>query len=96
MATSTAGTNTTTRLPFALQFQSGGLSRADIASIAEHIKDDLNVTHPIIPSAFEAGKLFIPNRGFLLLRPGDWIAVGTTGWPVLVESAAMTADWTHS
>ncbi len=99
MATSTAGTNATTTLPFALQWQKAGLSPADLATLRSHILDyrvSATAAARILPGALEAGQLFIPNRGVLKLEPGDWIAIGTTGWPFLIQSAAMTADFTHS
>lgn len=96
MATSTAGTNTTTVLPVAIQWQRAGVSAADLATIAAAIKDYRINGNPIYPGALGSGQLFVPNRGFLKLIPGDWIAVGTTGWPYIIQEAAMTADWTHS
>ncbi len=96
MATLTAGTNTTVRLPIAIQWQRAGISAADLATIRNAIKDPQINGSPIYPGALEGGQLFIPNRGFVRIDPGDWIAVGTTGWPFLIHSTAMTADWTHS
>lgn len=70
---------------------------ADVAQIAANIKDDLNPAHPISPGAFaKNGYLYVPNRGRLLLLPGDYVAYGSTGWPILVSAAAVAADWTHS
>ena len=96
MATKTLGTNGTTTLPYAIQW-TPGFSPADVATIQEQMLDDVNVAHPIWPGAFSNnGLLFIPNRGVLKVLPGDWIGVGTTGWPILVAAAAETADWTTS
>lgn len=96
MATKTMGTNGTTTLPFALQWQPGGLSPADLATLTAHIKAD-NAFGNIEPRAVEMGQLFLPKkRGVIRLLPGDWIAVGTTGWPILIADPAVTADWTHS
>ena len=46
-----------------------------------------------LPGAFSFnGQLFIPNRGWLKLFPGDVIAVDpVSGWPILISSNALTA-----
>lgn len=93
MALKAFGTNATTTLT-CLPAWNPEFSIADIASIAAHILDDLNVASPIVPGAFAAGRLVIPNRGFLLLRPGDTVAYDSTGWPILVNAASRTANWT--
>lgn len=98
MATKTLGTNGTATLPFAIQWYPGTtISPADLATIQESILNDINPAHPIWPGAFSNnGLLFVPNRGVLQVLPGDWIGVGTTGWPVLLAPTAETADWTNS
>lgn len=53
------------------------------------------------PGAFNNnGRLYIPNRGWLTLLPGDWVAVDNTGWPVLLSQLAAGAggsgNWRHS
>lgn len=99
MATITAGTAATTTLT-ALTYSRGlNMADADIATIAEAILNDQNVSHPIWPGAFaRTGLLYIPNRGLLQCLPGDVVAVGpTTGWPILIaKNAAASADWVHS
>lgn len=97
MATVTLGTNATTSLT-ALAWNSV-VSDADVATIAQLIRNDQNVAHPTIPSAFvKNGLLFVPNRGELRLMPGDYVGVDeTTGWPILVSARAIAAGpWTHS
>ena len=44
------------------------------------------------------GKLFIPNRGMLVLRAGDFIGWNTTtGWPIVVSADdAANGPWTHT
>jgi hypothetical protein len=49
------------------------------------------------------GVLYVPNRGYLKVLPGDWIGVDATGWPILLSQRAIigvTTDaptsWTHS
>lgn len=101
MATITLGTTAQTSLNPALKFLRGygsGMSAADIASIALAIKDDLGNAHAIIPSAFSAeGMLFIPNRGVLKIREGDYVGVDSQGWPILVSANSIAnAAWTHS
>lgn len=71
--------------------------QADVASIAANILNDLDPAHPIFPGAFGFnGRLYIPNRGFLNLQPGDVVAYDDTGWPVLVSanSIAHGSSWT--
>src|SRR5216684_6543451 len=96
MATGTIGTNATGSLVSKLF--GGALAPADIASIANSIKDDQNNLHPIWPGAWsQAGTLFVPNRGTLKVLPGDYVAVdATTGWPILISArAAASGPWTH-
>jgi hypothetical protein len=44
------------------------------------------------------GKLYVPNRGMLTLRAGDYICWdATTGWPVVVSGdAAANGPYTHT
>ena len=95
MATSTFGTNANNSLTALIN--SGSMSPADLATIQQAIKDDLNVAHPIYPGAYSSiDQLFIPNRGVLRVQPGDWVAVDSTGWPILVSANAIAnGPWTH-
>ncbi len=99
MSTITIGTATTSSLT-ALTFSRGlNMSDADIATIAEGILNDVNVAHPIFPGAWaRTGLLYVPNRGVLQALPGDVVAFdATTGWPILLSSAAAAgASWVHS
>lgn len=100
MATVTMGSpaaTTFTALPFATAV--GAVADADIATIQQLILDDLKVSHPVWPGAFsKAGLLYVPNRGVLRVLPGDYVAIDTVGWPILVSarSAATGASWTHT
>lgn len=98
MATLTLGTNATTSL-VAVNF-SYALSAADIASIAQLIRDDVNVTHPVIPTSFvRDGLLLMPGgRGVLKVFPGDYVAVDVaSGQPIVLTARAIAAGpWTHS
>jgi hypothetical protein len=71
---------------------------ADLSAIANAIKDDLNVAHPIMPTAWsQANLLYVPNRGILKVLPGDYVAVDSQGWPILVSANSIAnAAWTHS
>lgn len=91
MATTTLGTDATTSLT-AVNF-SYGLAAADVATIAQLIKNDQNVAGPMLPTNFvRAGQLFVPNRGVLKILPGDYIGVDeTTGWPILVSAKAIAS-----
>lgn len=96
MATLTLGTNATTSLT-ALEF-TGNMTPADVASIANAIKNDLNVTHPVEPPSFSSnGILYVPNRLMLKLLPGDYVGVDSQGWPILVSANSIAnGPWTHS
>ena len=70
---------------------------ADVALIAAGIKDDLNPAAPLVPGGFtKNGMLYVPNRGVLKLRPGDWVAIDDTGWPILVSAGSKTSLWTSA
>lgn len=89
----TAATNTLVAMPFGTD-----QNVADIAQIAANILDDQTNGNPIVPGAWaNTGLLYIPNRGWLKVLPGDWVAYGATGWPILVSKrAAAGAAWVHS
>ncbi len=93
MALKAFGTDATTTLTCLPAWNPQSLI-ADIGLVAANILDDLNVAHPIVPGAVAAGRLVIPNRGFLLLQPGDTVAYDSTGWPILVAAASRAANWT--
>jgi hypothetical protein len=74
---------------------------ADFAAIDNAILDDINPAHPIYGAnngLTPQGLLFVPNRGVLRCRPGDYIFYDpATGWPILVSGrAAAGAQWTHT
>lgn len=101
MATRTLGTNATTSLTAVLYAPGygSGLLPADIATINNGIKDDINPAHPLVGGgAFTVqGQLFVPNRGFLNILPGDFVAIDSTGWPILLSKyAAASGPWTHT
>ena len=104
MATITLGTTLTTSL-VAVVFSGDPavLSDADLATINRNILDDLSVAHPVASTIgtggfVRQGQLYVPNRGVLTLRAGDYIAYDPdTGWPILLSAAAADGtDWAHS
>lgn len=101
MATKTLGTNATTTLT-AVSWTTGGagLLAADIATIAESILNDEVNGNPIYPGAFSRnGLLYIPNRGVLKMKVGDYVGVDASGWPILVSANAIafgSTSWTHT
>ena len=99
MTTKTLGTAAQTTL-IAVQFQYGGILPADLAAIQTHILDDQITPQRIFQGAFTpgSGQLFIPNRGFLKMLPGDYVGYdAATGWPILVSAkAAAAAGWVHT
>ena len=46
---------------------------------------------PVFPGAFDTnGMLYVPNRGWLRVLPGDIVAVGSTsGWPILLSANSL-------
>lgn len=97
----TLGTTAQTSLNPAIEFLPGynsGMSAANIAAIANAIKNDTNPAHPLMPQAFSAnGLLYVPNRGILKMLPGDWVGVDSQGWPILVSANSIAAAaWVHS
>src|SRR5258708_37605963 len=81
---------------------------ADIAFMNQAIRDDqladlgpAGVVSPY-PTGMQGwsrqGQLYIPNRGWLKVLPGDVIAIDTVGWPILIsaKSAGTGASWTNT
>jgi hypothetical protein len=101
MATSTFGTTANSSLTALIASGASAatpaLSAADIAQIVNLIKDDLNVAHPRMPTAWAQGNLlYVPNRGILKVLPGDWVAVDSQGWPILVSANSVAlSSWVH-
>lgn len=103
MALKTLGTNATTTLNAFVQ-NSSTMTVADLASLRNSIKNDLINGNPIWPNAYDRGfqndgVLYVPNRGLLLVLPGDYVGVDATGWPILVSKNAIASgstSWTHS
>jgi hypothetical protein len=69
------------------------LSNADLATIQDAIKDDLNTSHPVMPKYFvREGLLFIPNRqAAIKILPGDVVCVTSRGWPILISRDEITS-----
>lgn len=104
MATLTMGTAaTTTLVAVAFSKAPSTLSDADLATINNAILDDRNVAHPpahlIGTGGFTRdGLLYVPDRGVLRVKTGDYVAYDpATGFPILVSAAAAAgASWSHS
>ena len=101
MALSTLGTNATSSLT-ALNWNPMS-AVADTAAIAGAIlgQPSMGSFQAISPGAFtKSGRLHFPGRaGFLLLKPGDYVAVDSFGWPIVVSSqsiASGSTSWTHN
>jgi hypothetical protein len=76
---------------------------ADLETINNHIRDDKTTGTPVahisgIGGLVREGFLYVPNRGYLRIYPGDFIAYDpATGFPILVSAAAAAgASWVHS
>jgi hypothetical protein len=96
MATVTLGTTATTSLTALIA--SSVMAAVDLAQVVNLIKDDLNVAHPRMPTAWSQGNLlYVPNRGILQVLPGDYVGVDSQGWPILVSKNSIAlAAWIHS
>jgi hypothetical protein len=76
---------------------------ADVATINQAIKDDQNLNLPAPGGGpmwgySRAGQLYVPNRGWLKVLPGDLIMVDpAVGWPLLLSARAAAAGlWTFT
>lgn len=105
MALKTLGTNLTTTLS-AVAWQPAGVPPADFASLNQAIGSDLIGTAGTIGNDdrktyfdFGSGILDVPGRGRLQLRPGDYIAVDSAGWPIVISGQSISygsTSWTHT
>ena len=100
MALVTLGTNATNTLnALAWNPQS---AVADTAQIAANIKRQptSGTYQAISEGAFgKIGLLHFPShRGFICLKPGDYVAYDGAGWPIVVSafSIANGGGWTHT
>ena len=98
MALKTLGTAGTATITNAIAWLQGGLAAADLAALSGAVKDDQTNGNPIVPFAVNAtGRLYIPNRGTILILPGDFVGVDPNGWPILLSrQAAASGSWVHS
>lgn len=112
MTIGTAGTNLTTSLQALFHAGSyispGGTVQsfvevdADVATINQAIKDDLNPNLPTpggtpMSGYSRNGQLYVPNRGWLKVFPGDLVCVDANGWPILVSARSIaTGGWTKT
>jgi len=98
MALKTLGSNNTTILQ-ALVFNTNQAA-ADMATLANGIKNDQINGLPIATGAISnTGLLYVPNRGILQALPGDYIAIDSQGWPILISKQSIAAggtSWTHN
>jgi hypothetical protein len=76
---------------------------ADVATIHNALRDDQNLNQPAPAGGpmwgySRNGQLYVPNRGWLKVMPGDIIMVDTaTGWPILVSArSAASGPWTFT
>lgn len=104
MALRTVGTAGTTSLDGVVWSQDPAvLSRADVAALIQLITDDLTTGHPVAQVSGvggleqSAGKLWVPNRGSLVIYPGDVLAVDNRGGVILITAySAAGTDWVVS
>ena len=97
MATQTLGITGGNSLPYALTISAVNAA-ADTATIQQAILDDVDRANVIRiwPGAWsKAGVLYVPNRGFLRVLPGDVVGVDTRGWPILLSADTIANGiWT--
>lgn len=91
MALVTFGTNAATTLQ-AFQWTRSPTA-ANVALINNAMKTQGTVQRLVGGFAFN-GILMIPNRGDIRLVSGDWIAISSTGMPIVVSNLAKLADFT--
>jgi hypothetical protein len=100
MATHTlALAGTLTCVAFSPQQSASGLLPADLATIAALIKSDSAAQTATHGAFTREGHLFVPGRGDpLVLKPGDVVAVTSTGFPILVSAyeIASGTGWTFT
>lgn len=106
MATKTAGTISTTAIPYALQWFPGGQTLADWATLNAAAKTDeyhvegINNAYPrpAARSSIDVGSgiVTISGRGQLQLQPGDWVLVDGGGNVMVVTEDSMAATPTLS
>jgi hypothetical protein len=117
MALLTLGTVATTSLSAIKYFH--GMNVADFAALVAKVLNEESSgraplgqnaptapsAKPLMPGAITTdGRLFVPNRGVLQIKPGDYIAVDANGWPILLSANAIsggtapsaTTSWAHS
>lgn len=96
MATRTLGSNANNSL-VAIKFGQD-VTDADFATVQQNIKDDSINGNPVFPGGFSrSGRIFVPGRGILIAKPGDYVAYDSTGWPILLSALAIASGpWTHS
>ena len=110
MALKTLGTNANNSLT-AFVVGTNDVIAADVATLITQLRADgwqaptgATTGQGITPRArinepyVRQGKLYVPNRGMLQLRAGDFICWdATTGWPIVVSGdAAASGPYTHT
>lgn len=74
----------------------------DLAALMALSKDDSVGVAPnnlLAKATLDGNVLWIPNRGFLKVNIGDYIAVDSTGWPIVVsKNSALygSTNWVHT
>ena len=99
--TITAGTTAQTTLIGAVW--RSNMAQSDVRAINTAILDDVNARHPQAQVGgfggfVREGQLYVPNRGVLVIRTGDYVLYDpATGFPILLSSrAAAGANWVHT
>lgn len=101
MAVRTLGTTAQTTLS-AIRIGADVLD-ADWATIMNGIKDDkigIAGSHLRLNQALvKSGQLVIPNRGIVQVFPGDYVAIDSDGWPILISASSIgygSTNWVHT
>lgn len=112
MTIRTLGSNANNSLS-AIQVGINDVIPADLATMLNQLRGDppgylapgggavapTSTVRPRLAQAYvKNGVLYVPNRGVLQLRNGDWVAWDTTtGWPIVLSNdAATNGPYTHS
>ena len=82
------------------------LTPSTLALLQDVISSDLTMVNralvgsarQVLNGAYNAGRLWVPGRGELVCRPGDFIGLDmTTFWPILLSADTIAnGNWSHT
>lgn len=94
--TDTLVTASSTTLTAFTMLANGSVAYANQLGDVNNIVKYPNAANKLFPGAISNGFLYVPNRGHLMVLPGDVIAVDNKGWPILVSKYSIAnGNWTY-